>query len=168
MTYIGSLDQGTSSTRFMIFDHSGKVVGQHQLEHRQIMSHPGWVEHDASEIWQRVQEVIAGALKQADILGSDLVAIGITNQRETTVVWDVTTGQALSNAIVWQDVRTSKYCQSLIKDTELNDYVHEYCPKTYLAVGKLGVFSETGDLTEGIQKTDSIENQDKVKEHEYS
>jgi len=80
VTYIGSLDQGTSSTRFMIFDHSGKVVGQHQLEHRQIMSHPGWVEHDASEIWQRVQEVIAGALKQADILGSDLVAIGITNR----------------------------------------------------------------------------------------
>jgi glycerol kinase len=95
VTYIGSLDQGTSSTRFMIFDHSGKVVGQHQLEHRQIMSHPGWVEHDASEIWQRVQEVIAGALKQADILGSDLVAIGITNQRETTVVWDVTTEQQI-------------------------------------------------------------------------
>jgi len=113
VTYIGSLDQGTSSTRFMIFDHSGKVVGQHQLEHRQIMSHPGWVEHDASEIWQRVQEVIAGALKQADILGSDLVAIGITNQRETTVVWDVTTGQPLSNAIVWQDTRTTDFLSTL-------------------------------------------------------
>ncbi len=97
----------------MIFDHSGKVIGQHQLEHRQIMPHPGWVEHDAAEIWQRVQEVIAGALKQADILGSDLAAIGITNQRETTVVWDVTTGQPLSNAIVWQDTRTSDFLSAL-------------------------------------------------------
>ena len=97
----------------MIFDHSGKVIGQHQLEHRQIMPHPGWVEHDAAEIWQRVQEVIAGALKQANILGSDLAAIGITNQRETTVVWDVTTGQPLSNAIVWQDTRTTAFLSSL-------------------------------------------------------
>ena len=97
----------------MIFDHSGKVIGQHQLEHRQIMPHPGWVEHDAAEIWQRVQEVIAGALKQADILGSDLEAIGITNQRETTVVWDVSTGQPLSNAIVWQDTRTTDFLSSL-------------------------------------------------------
>ena len=81
MAYIGSLDQGTSSTRFMIFDHSGQVVGQHQLEHRQILPQAGWVEHDAAEIWERVQEVIAGALKQANILGSDLAAIGLTNQR---------------------------------------------------------------------------------------
>lgn len=107
--YIGSLDQGTSSTRFMIFDHTGKVVGQHQLEHRQIMPKAGWVEHDANEIWARTQEVITGALKQAGILGSDLAAIGITNQRETTVAWDVKTGQALSNAIVWQDTRTADY-----------------------------------------------------------
>ncbi len=107
--YIGSLDQGTSSTRFMIFDHFGKVVGQHQLEHRQIMPKAGWVEHDANEIWARTQEVITGALKQAGILGSDLAAIGITNQRETTVAWDVKTGQALTNAIVWQDTRTADY-----------------------------------------------------------
>ena len=97
------MDQGTSSTRFMIFDHSGQVIGQHQLEHRQILPQAGWVEHDAAEIWERAQEVIAGALKQANILGSDLAAIGVTNQRETTVAWDVTTGQPLSNAIVWQD-----------------------------------------------------------------
>ena len=107
--FIGSLDQGTSSTRFMIFDHAGKVVGQHQLEHRQIMPKAGWVEHDANEIWARTQEVITGALKQAGILGSDLAAIGITNQRETTVAWDVKTGQALTNAIVWQDTRTAEY-----------------------------------------------------------
>ena len=109
MAYIGSLDQGTSSTRFMIFDGDGKVVGQHQLEHRQILPHAGWVEHDAAEIWDRTKEVIAAALKQADILGSDLAAIGITNQRETTVAWDVTTGHPLHNAIVWQDTRTAEY-----------------------------------------------------------
>ncbi len=109
MAYIGSLDQGTSSTRFMIFDGDGKVVGQHQLEHRQILPHAGWVEHDAAEIWDRTKEVIAAALKQADILGSDLAAIGITNQRETTVAWDVTTGRPLHNAIVWQDTRTADY-----------------------------------------------------------
>ena len=109
MAYIGSLDQGTSSTRFMIFDDDGKVVGQHQLEHRQILPQAGWVEHDAAEIWDRTKEVIAAALKQADILGSDLAAIGITNQRETTVAWDVTTGHPLHNAIVWQDTRTADY-----------------------------------------------------------
>ncbi len=109
MAYIGSLDQGTSSTRFMIFDAAGKVVGQHQMEHRQILPQAGWVEHDAAEIWERTQEVIAGALKQANILGSDLAAIGITNQRETTVAWDVTTGRPLHNAIVWQDTRTADY-----------------------------------------------------------
>jgi len=93
----------------MIFDGDGKVVGQHQLEHGQILPQAGWVEHDAAEIWDRTKEVIAAALKQADILGSDLAAIGITNQRETTVAWDVTTGRPLHNAIVWQDTRTAEY-----------------------------------------------------------
>jgi len=116
--YIGSLDQGTSSTRFMIFDHGGKVVGQHQVEHRQILPQAGWVEHDANEIWERAQEVIVGALKQADILGSDLAGIGITNQRETTVVWDVATGQPLSNAIVWQDTRTAEFLAGLSQDEQ--------------------------------------------------
>lgn len=113
MAFVGSLDQGTSSTRFMIFDQSGKVVGQHQLEHRQILPQAGWVEHDAAEIWERTQEVISGALKQANLLGSQLSSIGITNQRETTVAWDVTTGEPLHNAIVWQDVRTASYLESL-------------------------------------------------------
>ena len=93
----------------MIFDADGKVVGQHQMEHRQILPQAGWVEHDAAEIWDRTKDVIAGALKQADILGSDLAAIGITNQRETTVAWDITTGRPLHNAIVWQDTRTADY-----------------------------------------------------------
>ena len=102
----------------MIFDHSGQVVGQHQLEHRQILPQAGWVEHDAAEIWERAQEVIAGALKQANILGSDLATIGLTNQRETTVVWDVTTGQPLSNAIVWQDTRTTDFLSTLTPDQQ--------------------------------------------------
>ena len=118
MAYIGSLDQGTSSTRFMIFDADGKVVGQHQMEHRQILPQAGWVEHDAAEIWDRTKEVITGALKQADILGSDLAAIGITNQRETTVAWDVTTGRPLHNAIVWQDTRTADYLDGFVQSAK--------------------------------------------------
>lgn len=118
MAYIGSLDQGTSSTRFMIFDGEGKVVGQHQLEHRQILPEAGWVEHDAAEIWDRTKEVISSALRQANIVGSDLAAIGITNQRETTVAWDVTTGVALHNAIVWQDTRTAEYLDTFDKATK--------------------------------------------------
>ena len=113
MAFIGSLDQGTSSSRFMIFDQSGKVVGQHQLEHQQIMPQAGWVEHDAAEIWERVQEVISGALKQANLIGSSLSGIGITNQRETTVAWDISTGRPLHNAIVWQDTRTAEYLSTL-------------------------------------------------------
>jgi glycerol kinase len=129
MAYIGSLDQGTSSTRFMIFDAAGKVVGQHQMEHRQILPQAGYVEHDAAEIWERTQEVITGALKQANILGSDLAAIGITNQRETTVAWDVTTGRPLHNAIVWQDTRTADYLATFSQ--QIHD---EITHKTGLAI----------------------------------
>jgi glycerol kinase len=113
MAFIGSLDQGTSSTRFMIFDHAGSVVGAHQIEHQQILSRPGWVEHDALEIWQRTQEVIAIALDKTGLRGSDLAAIGITNQRETALFWDVETGAPLGNAIVWQDTRTRDFLATL-------------------------------------------------------
>ncbi len=113
MSFIGSLDQGTSSTRFMIFDHEGKVVAQHQREHQQILSQPGWVEHDGAEIWARTQEVIVLALQKAGIKGEDLVAVGITNQRETALFWDISTGKPLGNAIVWQDTRTSEYLSSI-------------------------------------------------------
>ena len=116
MSYIGSLDQGTTSTRFMIFDHKGRVIGQHQLEHRQILPAPGWVEHDAMEIWRRTQEAITGALQQAGIIGSDLSAIGITNQRETTLAWDSKTGLPLHTAIVWQDTRTQSILDTLSED----------------------------------------------------
>lgn len=113
MAFIGALDQGTSSTRFLIFDNAGVIIGQRQLEHQQLMPKPGWVEHDAAEIWQRTQEVIAGALTDAGISGSDLAGIGITNQRETTVIWDRTTGKPLANAIVWQDTRTQEFLAAL-------------------------------------------------------
>lgn len=111
--YVGSLDQGTTSTRFIIFDHSGNIVAQEQQEHRQILPAPGWVEHDAAEIWLSTQAVIAGALKKAGIQGSDLKAIGITNQRETTVAWDVKSGKPLHHAIVWQDTRTQSILDAI-------------------------------------------------------
>jgi glycerol kinase len=114
--YVGALDQGTTSTRFMIFDHSGTVIAVDQKEHEQIFPKPGWVEHDAAEIWQRSQEVIKGALQKANSSASDLAAVGITNQRETTVVWDKTTGKPVHNAIVWQDTRTDTICNELAKD----------------------------------------------------
>ena len=111
--YVGALDQGTTSTRFMIFDHSGAVVAVDQKEHEQIFPKPGWVEHDPKEIWERSQEVIAGALKKAGIAASDLAAVGITNQRETTVVWDRNTGEPVYNALVWQDTRQQDIVDSL-------------------------------------------------------
>ena len=113
MTYIGALDQGTSSTRFMIFDAEARVIASHQLEHRQIFPNPGWVEHDGAEIWMHTQEVIAGALAKAGIKSNELKAIGITNQRETTIAWDVTTGKPLHNALVWQDTRTAELMDNL-------------------------------------------------------
>jgi glycerol kinase len=114
--YVGALDQGTTSTRFMIFDHSGKVVGIHQKEHEQIYPKPGWVEHDPAEIWARSQEVIDGALQKTNLKASDLAAVGITNQRETTVVWDRSTGKAIHNAIVWQDTRTDGIINEFARD----------------------------------------------------
>jgi glycerol kinase len=114
--YAGALDQGTTSTRFMIFDHGGRVVGIDQKEHEQIYPKPGWVEHDPKEIWTRSVEVIEGALAKAGAQASDLAAVGVTNQRETTVVWDRKTGEPVYNAIVWQDTRTDQICNQLMAD----------------------------------------------------
>jgi glycerol kinase len=113
MTFIGSLDQGTTSTRFMIFDHDAQLIASDQLEHRQILPQAGWVEHDGAEIWSNTQKVMAGALQKAGLKRSELAAIGITNQRETTIAWDVTTGAPLHNAIVWQDTRTAEFMNEL-------------------------------------------------------
>jgi glycerol kinase len=114
--YAAAVDQGTTSTRFMVFDHAGKVVVVDQKEHEQIYPKPGWVEHDPMEIWSRTQEVIDGALKKGNIDPKDIAAVGITNQRETAVVWDKATGKPVYNAIVWQDTRTDQICNELAKD----------------------------------------------------
>jgi len=106
----------------MIFNHSGGVVGVHQLEHEQIYPKAGWVEHDAMEIWARTQDVIKGAMDKAGITAGDLAAIGVTNQRETTLVWDKKTGKPYYNAIVWQDTRTDKICNELAKDGGQNRF----------------------------------------------
>jgi glycerol kinase len=108
-TYLGAIDQGTSSTRFIVFDESTRIVAESQIEHAQIYSQPGWVEHDPVEIWRNTQTVIAGALRSGGLRPADLAAIGITNQRETTVVWDRRTGAPLYNALVWQDTRVTEY-----------------------------------------------------------
>jgi glycerol kinase len=113
--YSAAVDQGTTSTRFMIFDHEGKVVGIDQKEHEQIYPKPGWVEHDAMEIWGACEAVIAGALAKSGVSPKDIAAVGITNQRETAVVWDKATGKPVYNAIVWQDTRTDTICNELAK-----------------------------------------------------
>jgi glycerol kinase len=113
--YIAAIDQGTTSTRFMIFDRGGNVIAIDQKEHQQIYPKPGWVEHDPLEIWTRTQEVIAGALKKGNVNPKDIAAIGVTNQRETTVVWDKKTGRPIYNAIVWQDTRTDVIINKLAK-----------------------------------------------------
>ena len=105
--YLGAIDQGTTSTRFIVFDRAGRIVSVAQKEHVQIYPKPGWVEHDPDEIWRRTQEVVEQAMKQADLRPKDLAAIGITNQRETTLVWEKRTGRPIHNAIVWQDTRVA-------------------------------------------------------------
>ncbi len=111
--YIGAIDQGTTSTRFSVYDADGKTVAAAQKEHQQIYPQPGWVEHDPDEIWQATQDVIAQALQQGNIRASDLAAIGITNQRETTVLWSRKTGKPVANALVWQDTRVDEYVAEL-------------------------------------------------------
>lgn len=110
---VGAIDQGTTSSRFIIFDDSGRIVGQSQEEHRQIFPRPGWVEHDPGEIIESIWRVIGRALADAGLTAKDLTAVGITNQRETTVAWDRRTGLPLHNAIVWQDTRTAAICRAL-------------------------------------------------------
>ncbi|MCB0136036.1 MAG: glycerol kinase, partial [Caldilineaceae bacterium] len=111
--FVAAIDQGTTSTRCMIFNHRGESVSVHQLEHRQIYPQAGWVEHDALEIWEKAQRVIAGAMEKAGVDAGDLAAVGITNQRETAVVWNRKTGKPYHNAIVWQDTRTDRICAEL-------------------------------------------------------
>jgi diketogulonate reductase-like aldo/keto reductase len=110
-SYIGAIDQGTTSSRFIVFDRAGRIVSTAQREHEQIYPKPGWVEHDAEEIWRRTQDVMQEAMEMRGLRASDLAAIGITNQRETTVVWHKRSGKPVCNAIVWQDRRTAAFCR---------------------------------------------------------
>ena len=114
--YLGAIDQGTTSTRFIVFDRSGRIVSAAQKEHEQIYPRPGWVEHDPEEIWRRTQEVISEAMKQKGFRPKDLAGIGITNQRETTIMWNRKTGRTVYNAIVWQDTRVEDYVADFSRD----------------------------------------------------
>jgi glycerol kinase len=116
MNYVAAIDQGTTSTRCILFDAEGDIVATDQLEHAQITPRPGWVEHNAQQIWLNTQAVIQGALARADVTARDIVALGITNQRETTVLWDRRTGEPVYSAIVWQDLRTADICAKLAQN----------------------------------------------------
>jgi glycerol kinase len=145
--FVGAVDQGTTSTRFMIFDHAGNEVARHQLEHDQIMPQSGWVEHDPVEIWERTNTVIQNALRSGGLSAADLKAIGITNQRETTVVWDPRTGRPYYNAIVWQDTRTDSIAAALERDGHGETIRHKsgLPPATYFSGGKIKWLLENVD-----------------------
>ena len=114
--YVLAIDQGTTSTRAMIFDHAGKVVGLKQKEHEQLYPKPGWVEHDPMEIWSATQFLVQGVLHEQNLEYEDILAVGISNQRETTLAWNRTTGKPYHHAIVWQDTRTDNMCAQLARD----------------------------------------------------
>jgi glycerol kinase len=137
--FIGAVDQGTTSTRFIVFDHDGRPVAKHQLEHEQLLPRAGWVEHNPLEIWDRTQTVISSALGQAGLVAADLDAIGVTNQRETAVVWDRRTGRPFHNAIVWQDTRTDSIAKALDADGRGDVIRHKagVPPATYFSAGKV-------------------------------
>ncbi|MFQ6397443.1 glycerol kinase GlpK [Nocardia sp. KC 131] len=137
--YVGAIDQGTTSTRFMVFDHSGNEIARHQLEHEQILPQPGWVEHNPTEIWERTRAVIQSTLTKADLSAEDFAAVGVTNQRETTVVWNRRTGRPYCNAIVWQDTRTDRIAAELERagHGEVIRRKAGLPPATYFSGGKL-------------------------------
>lgn len=124
--YVAAIDQGTTSTRFIVFDRQGQIICSNQQEHQQIYPQPGWVEHNPEEIWQRTQSVIKNALEIGNIDPEDIAALGITNQRETTIIWDRNTGKPYGNAIVWQDTRTRFLCDQLA-EVEGKDRFRERC-----------------------------------------
>jgi glycerol kinase len=157
--FVGAVDQGTTSTRFMIFDHSGNEVGRHQLEHQQILPQAGWVEHNPVEIWERTSAVLQTALNRTGLSASDLCALGITNQRETTVVWDKRTGRPLYNAIVWQDTRTDRIASALEREGK-GDVIRQKAglpPATYFSGGKIQWILENVDgAREAAERGDAI------------
>ncbi|MCG5212045.1 glycerol kinase GlpK [Streptosporangium sp. KLBMP 9127] len=145
--FVGAVDQGTTSTRFMIFDHGGNEIARHQLEHEQILPQPGWVEHNPTEIWERTRAVIETTMTRAGLVAADLAALGITNQRETTVVWNRVTGRPYFNAIVWQDTRTDRIASALDRDGR-GDIIRRRAglpPATYFSGGKIQWILENVD-----------------------
>jgi glycerol kinase len=157
--FVGAVDQGTTSTRFMIFDHGGNEIARHQLEHEQILPQPGWVEHNPTEIWERTRAVIETALHKAKLHASDLAALGITNQRETTLIWDRRTGRPYYNAIVWQDTRTDRIASALDADGR-GDLIRHRAglpPATYFSGGKIQWILENVDgVREAAEAGDAI------------
>src|SRR6266566_2379945 len=157
--FVGAVDQGTTSTRFMIFDHSGNEVGIHQLEHGQILPQAGWVEHNPVEIWERTSAVIQTALNSKGLQASDLAALGITNQRETAVVWNRKTGRPYYNAIVWQDTRTDRIVSALDRDGR-GGVIRDKAglpPATYFSGGKIQWLLENVEgLREAAEAGDAV------------
>jgi glycerol kinase len=157
--FVGAVDQGTTSTRFMLFDHAGNEQGKYQLEHEQILPQSGWVEHNAVEIWERTVEVVKKVMEEKGLSLSDLAALGITNQRETAVVWDRTTGKPYYNAIVWQDTRTDKIASALERDGK-GDVIRQKAglpPATYFSAGKVQWILENVDgVREAADKGDAV------------
>ena len=157
--FVGALDQGTTSTRFMIFDHGGNEIARHQLEHEQILPQAGWVEHNPTEIWERTRSVIQSALNKANLSHGDLAALGITNQRETTVVWNRRTGRPYYNAIVWQDTRTDRIASALERDGRGETIRHRagLPPATYFSGGKIQWILENVDgVREAAENGDAV------------
>ncbi len=157
--YIGALDLGTTSNRFIVFDRRGRIVGSYQKEHEQIFPKPGWVEHDPMEIWHNTGDVIRGALARTGLTGNDIRAIGITNQRETTLIWDRQTGRPYMNAIVWQDTRTDEMCRKLAEDGGQNRFRDKTgLPlSTYFAGPKLRwILDNAEDARKGAEKGEAL------------
>ncbi|RFS82410.1 glycerol kinase [Actinomadura spongiicola] len=157
--FVGALDQGTTSTRFMIFDHGGDEVARHQLEHEQILPRAGWVEHNPTEIWERTRSVIESTLNKASLSHTDLAAFGITNQRETTVVWNRRTGRPYYNAIVWQDTRTDRVAAALERDGR-GDVIRRKAglpPATYFSGGKIQwILDNVDGVREAAEAGDAV------------
>jgi glycerol kinase len=157
--YVGAIDQGTTSTRFMVFDHGGNEVGRHQLEHEQIMPRPGWVEHNPVEIWEHASAVTETAMNALGLTAADLAAMGITNQRETTVVWNRRTGRPYYNAIVWQDTRTDRIASALERMGK-GDVIRRKAgipPATYFSGGKIQwILDNVPGAREDAERGDAI------------
>ena len=157
--FIAAIDQGTTSTRCMIFDHDGAEVGRHQLEHEQILPRAGWVEHNPVEIWERTASTLMSVLNATNLGPGDIAALGITNQRETTLVWNRKTGRPYYNAIVWQDTRTDRIASALDRDGR-GDVIRRKAglpPATYFSGGKLQWILENVDgVREAAERGDAL------------